>query len=318
MPNSRRKVLVCGATGFIGRNIADFLSKHDDLEIFGTYFQSKPYPNPRITWLRSDLTKKKDVLRAIAKKDVVIQAAAVTSGSKEIVTKPYIHTTDNAIMNSLIFRAAHEQSLPHLIFFSCTVMYSSSDIPLRETDFDPNGKIHPKYFGGAWTKVYAEKMCEFYASLGRTRYTVIRHSNIYGPHDKFDSERSHVVGATIAKVIEAADSKIMVWGEGKEERDLLYIDDLVQFVELSLDKQTTPFELCNVGYGKSISVKNLVYDIVRISGKKLDLQYDPSKPNINTRLCLNIDRAREIFSWMPTTSLERGLEKTIQWYADHG
>jgi nucleoside-diphosphate-sugar epimerase len=123
-----------------------------------------------------------------------------------------------------------------------------------------------------------------------------------------------VVGATVAKVIGATDGKIIVWGEGKEERDLLYIDDLVQFVELSLDRQRTPFELCNVGYGKSISVRSLVHNIVRLSGRKLDVQYDPSQPSINTKLCLNIEKAAEIFGWMPRISLERGLEKTLDWY----
>ena len=55
----------------------------------------------------------------------------------------------------------------------------------------------PQYFGAGWTKVYIEKMCEFYSRIGDTKYTVMRHSNVFGPHDKFDLEKSHVFGATI-------------------------------------------------------------------------------------------------------------------------
>jgi nucleoside-diphosphate-sugar epimerase len=65
-------------------------------------------------------------------------------------------------------------------------MYPSSEKPLKEEDFDPGRGLFPKYFGVGWTKVYLEKMCEFYSRIGRTRFMAIRHSNIYGPHDKFD------------------------------------------------------------------------------------------------------------------------------------
>ena len=74
--------------------------------------------------------------------------------------------------------------------------------------------IFEKYFGVGWTKVYLEKLCEFYGRLGRTQYSVLRHSNMYGPYDKYDLDRAHVCGATITKVMEAQD-KISVWGGGK-------------------------------------------------------------------------------------------------------
>ena len=131
--------------------------------------------------------------------DVIIQAAATTSGIRDTTLRPHIHIADNAVMNSLIFRAAHDRKVGHVVFFSCSVMLPSSEQALTESDFDANAEIAPRYFGIGWTKVYIEKMCEFYARLGTTRYTAIRHSNIYGPHDKFDLERSHVFGATVTK-----------------------------------------------------------------------------------------------------------------------
>lgn len=180
--------------------------------------------------------------------DIIIQSAAVTSGAKEGVLEPHLHVDNNVVMNSLIYRSAHESKVKHVVFFICSVVYQSNSKPVKETDFNANDEMFPVYFGVGWTKVYLEKMCEFYSRLGETKYTVIRHSNIYGPYDKYDLERTHVFGATITKVMKAEEGgRIVVWGGGEEERDFLHVSDLVSFVGLALARQTTRFELVNVG-----------------------------------------------------------------------
>ncbi|MBN1670965.1 MAG: NAD-dependent epimerase/dehydratase family protein [Kiritimatiellae bacterium] len=312
---ARTKILVCGATGFIGTNIAESLADGGDAEIYGTYFRSKPRPIPGVEMLQADLTDRRDVRRALRGMDIIVQAAATTSGAKEIVSKPYYHVTDNALMNSLIFRAAYECGVSHVLFFSCTVMYPSSDTPLKESDFDANAEMFPKYFGVGWTKVYIEKMCEFYSRIGSTKYTVARHSNVYGPHDKYDLERSHVFGATVTKVMTAgAGDSILVWGTGEEERDLLYVSDLVQFVTAALERQQTPFELFNVGCGSSIAVRDLVAKIIAVSRKDLSVTYDDSKPTIKTKLCLDSSKAERELGWRPKVPLDEGIAKTLEWY----
>src|ERR1041385_3131094 len=106
----KRKILVTGATGFLGHNLVERFCARDDLEVFGTYFRTEPRDllarNPNLQIVRADLTKSEDVTRVVAGCDVIIQAAAVTTGAKDTVTRPYIHVTDNAIMNALLFRAA--------------------------------------------------------------------------------------------------------------------------------------------------------------------------------------------------------------------
>ena len=311
----KRKIIICGASGFIGRNIAEFFAKRDDFEVHGTYFKSKPWNNPHVKMIRADLTHQDDVNRVVAGMDIVIQAAATTSGAKEILSKPYYHVTDNAVMNSYIFRSAYEHKVSQVLFFSCTVMYQPSDTPLKEIDFDANKELYPSYFGVGWTKVYIEKMCEFYSRIGPTRYTAIRHSNIYGPYDKFDLERSHVFGATMTKVLTVPDGgKITVWGSGEEERDLLYVSDLVNFVERAIDKQESKFEIYNVGYGSSISIKELVQKIIVASGKSISIEHDLSKPTIKTKLCLDTAKAKKALGWSAQVSLEEGIRKTISWY----
>lgn len=313
---AKQKILVCGATGFIGRNLLDALRHDPDSELYGVFHKTPPDDELRgragLTLKEADLRDPVQVERCMRGMDVVLQAAATTSGARDIVTRPWIHVTDNAVMNALIFRACQQFAVSRLVFFSCTTMYPSSRTPVAEDDF--NHQVPDKYFGVGWTKVYNEKMCEFYARLGPTRYTVIRHSNIYGPFDKFDLERSHAFGATVTKVLDAPEhGQIVVWGNGSELRDLLYVDDLTAFVQAALAKQTTPFELVNVGAGISLPIRELVERVILASGKQLNIVYDRSKPTINFDLVLNIDRARERFGWTPRTSLDEGIAKTLAW-----
>ncbi len=310
----KKKVLICGVTGFIGRNVAEHLAERDDLELYGTYLDSEPFTNEKIKMQKADLRVQDDVDRVVVGMDLIIQAAATTSGSKDIVTKPYIHVTDNAVMNSLILRAAHDHNVKHLIFFSCSVMYQPSDTPVKENDFNPNQELYKNYFGVGWTKVYIEKMCEFYSRLGKTRYTVLRHSNIYGPYDKFDLEKSHVFGATMTKVLTAKEGKFTVWGTGEEERDRLYVEDLVDAVEKALDKQTVSFALYNIGYGSSIPTRDLVKKIIAASAQKITIEYDTSKPTIKTTLALDCSKVLQELGWQPHISLEEGIKKTMDWY----
>ena len=306
----RKKLLICGATGFIGRNLLNAYRNDTDYEVFALYRAAPIADYADVTWVQGDLRDPAQVDRCVRGMDVILQAAATTSGAKDIVTQPYIHVTDNAVMNALLFRACHQHRVGRLVFFSCTTMYASSPVPVREEGF--RYEIPDKYFGVGWTKVYNEKMCEFYARLGPTRCTVVRHSNIYGPFDKFDLERSHVFGATVTKVMTAAENgSIVVWGDGSEIRDLLYVDDLVDFVRQALVLQSTPYELVNVGAGAGISVRGLVEQIIAASGKNLTMTFDRSRPTINFDLVLNIERAGQLFQWSPQISLAEGIRRTL-------
>ncbi len=308
----QQRVLVCGATGFIGRNIVERLSQIQGMEVIAVEHEKHRFDCPNVEWLKADLTDKDDVTKALQNIDIVIQAAATTSGAADIVHRPYIHTSDNAVMNSHIFRMAHDLNVKHLIFFSCTVMYPSSNQPLSEDDF--TGEISPQYFGVGWTKIYLEKMAEFFAGLGRTKFTVLRHSNIYGPHDKYDLEQSHMFGATVTKVMTSTDGKIVVWGEGEEARDLLHVRDLVNCVELSIERQQEAFGLFNIGYGEAFTVKDVVMKIIAASGRDIEITFDRTKPTIKTSLFLDCARASAALGWYPQTSFQNGVQSTLNWY----
>ena len=313
------RVLVCGATGFIGRNIVERLAGRSDMDIHAVVFSRATYDVPGVTWHKADLRRTEDVTALLDGVDVVIQAAATTSGSNDIIVRPHIHVTDNAVMNALLLRAAFEQKVGQFVYFSCSIMYPSSDVPLAEDDWDAGKEMPSPYFGAAWTKVYGEKMCAFFAGLGATRHTVVRHSNVYGPHDKFDLERSHVFGATLTKCLTSTDGRIGVWGSGEEARDLLYVGDLVDFVERALDRQETPFELYNVGAGTAVTINDLVARIIAASGRDLTVEHDLSRPTIKTSPRLDCAKARRQLEWSPKVSLDAGIAKTIKWWrSTHG
>lgn len=309
------KILVCGATGFIGRNITEHYAKKAEWEVHAVYNKRSPFRSNCIVWHKCDLTNEVETTALLdaVMPDKIVQAAATTSGSKDIVSRPHIHVTDNAVMNSYIFKAAVENNVEHLVFFSCTVMYQSSHKPIKEDEYDANMAVHPRYFGVANTKIYLEKMCEFYSALGQTKFTAIRHSNIYGRYDKFDFDRSHFFGATISKVMTSED-KIVVWGTGEEERDLLYIDDLTEFVDCVFKRQVDDFRLYHCGSGRLESVKSVVKKIVAASGKMIEIQHDLSKPTIKTSLCIDCTRAIEELEWEPSVPLEDGIKRTIDWW----
>lgn len=310
-----KTLLICGATGFLGRNILEYFHKTNEYKIRATY-HIKPAIDEykRVEWVKCDLRNPEDVKNVLQDVNIVCQFAATTSGAKDILARPYIHVTDNAVMNSLILREAFENNIEHFIFPSCTVMYQSNDDLIKETDFNPSDDMPKIYFGAAHTKVYLENICKFYSNFNRTKFTVIRHSNIYGPYDKYDLEKSHVFGATVNKVMNSTDGNITVWGEGLEKRDLLYVEDFIEFIDLALKKQNSNFEIFNVGLGSFVSIKELVDKIIFHCKINLNIVHDLSKPSIPTSICLDCSKAKSLLGWTPKHSLDQGIIKTINWY----
>lgn len=315
-----KKILVLGASGFMGTNLLQNLSKNSDYDVYGVIHKSYMkinYPGSKL--FLTDLTTKEGVdhlFKNDFKYDVVIQAAAVTSGSKDITERPYIHVTDNVIMNSLLLQKCYEYGVKHFIFLSCGVSYQPSEIPLSETDLDLNKNISKQYFGVGWTKIYTEKLCEFYSNLGM-KCTVIRHSNTIGPYDKYGSEKSHFFAANISKIVENTNSEeIIVWGEGNELRDLIYVDDVIDFIKLKIEEviALNIFDIINISYGKSYSVNEIVDKIISISGRKVKRMNYISKPSIPISISISNNYAWRKYRWEPKVTIEESIAKCLLWY----
>tara|TARA_R110000851_G_scaffold181770_2_gene330817 strand:- start:1814 stop:2770 length:957 start_codon:yes stop_codon:yes gene_type:complete len=312
----KKTMLICGADGFIGKSALDHFK--EKYEITATLFGT---PSPRrgvvsgVKYVSIDLRNESEVIELFDKNhfDVVLQAAATTTGAKDVVERPYVHVTDNTVMNAWIFREAMRTKVGHLLFPSCTVMYQPKEVPQSELDWSPLDEMYPAYFGVGNMKVFCENMCDFYSRIGETKFTAFRHSNVYGPYDKFDLDKCHVVPAFVNKVINAKDT-LEIWGKGQASRDIIYIDDLVDFIEKCIDKQEDNYELYNCGAGEAYPILELAKTIMNLNNKDLQFKFDLTKPDIPTTVILDCSKAKEQLGWSPRTDVIEGLKRTSEWY----
>tara|TARA_R110001599_G_scaffold257251_1_gene457600 strand:- start:501 stop:1457 length:957 start_codon:yes stop_codon:yes gene_type:complete len=312
----KKSMLICGADGFIGKSALEYFK--EDYEITATIF-NKDKPSRGVVedvdYLSIDLRNEKDVIDLFERKqyDVVLQLAATTTGAKDVVERPYVHVTDNTVMNAWIFREAMRTNVGHLLFPSCTVMYQPKEYPQSEEAWSPLDEMYSAYFGVGNMKVFCEKMCDFYSRLGTTKFTAFRHSNVYGPYDKFDLDKCHVVPAFVNKVTNAQKS-LEIWGSGQASRDIIYIDDLIRFIDKCIANQESKYELYNCGAGRAYPILDLAKMIMRINDKELEFKFDLSKPDIPTTVILDCQKAKRDLNWEPEVLPEEGLRLTCEWY----
>lgn len=309
---AKTNIMICGASGFIGRNLFEYFSSKEGFETFGTYYQNKPKIfNPRL--VQADLRQKDQASWVTQDMNIVINCAAMTDGIGAYFGKEKVFKDNNDLINKNLIKSAYENNVRNFIYLSCTVMYHSSLTPLKENEYDPS-KTDSKYSLLAQMKIFGEENCRKFASKGKTKYTAVRHSNIYGPYDKFDLKRGHVLAATITKAVGTKEDTISVWGKGTESRDFLYIDDLIDFIDKAIERQKNNFEIFNVGYGQTCSINDLVDKIIFASGKKIKVTHDLNKPSIETHMNIDVDKAKKVLDWKAKIDLSRGLRKTIDWY----
>lgn len=317
---AKKQVLVCGASGFIGRNVSERLALNGNYEVIGTYFQHEPaHKNPNIKYVKADLTDAKTVSDLVKGKDIVLHHAAIATNFKDVLTQPHIHTTHNVIMTSLLIRAAFEAKVSHFLFSSCGYLYNTSDKPHKETEQDYNN-LPSTYFAAAWSKLYCEKMCEFYSTLNGPAFTVLRQANVYGPYDKLNLDTAHALPATVMKAISSRDGKLEIWGDGTQARDLVYVSDLVDCIETIVDKKASTkeprrYDFLNIGNGEFYTMKQIADQVVRCSPKPLEVVYNTAKPSSALIWRLDSSLARERYNWKPKVSLEEGIRKTYDWYS---
>ena len=244
----RVNIALCGATGFIGK--ISFLPYEIASYSCAFWHKTPPFQTPiPVNWIECDFLNPSSFSGCFDDVDLVLQFAAVTSGAKDIVQSPHLYVTSNAIINSNILHefSSSKNHLEAFNFPSCSIVYPSSLAPAAENSVDYN-LIHPVYFGAAHTKLYIEKQIEFFARNNCFSATVIRHSNVYGPHDKFFSLQGHVLSSAFSKILKS-ESTVEIWGDGSSLRDLIYIDDFIEFIKLFLNENRPSFGIFNCGRG---------------------------------------------------------------------
>lgn len=306
-------VLVTGGSGFLGGHLVRRL--HGLGARVRTTYLSRPVAAEGVEAMRADLTLKEDCARAVAGMDYVFMCAAVTSGAAVITSSPLTHVTPNVVMNALTMDAAYEAGVRKFVFISSGAAYpETGDRPVHEDEMF-SAEPYDGYYAAAWMKRYAETLCRVYAEkIKRPMATlVVRPSNVYGPGDKFDFQRSHVTAALIRRVVERQ-QPLTVWGTGNDVRDLLYIDDFIDGLIAAFSCER-PHLAINICAGQGHTVRQILETALRVDGyENAEVIFDPSKPStIPVRLMSN-QMARELLDFEARIDLEEGIRRTISWY----
>lgn len=314
--NKDSKILITGGSGLVGLNLTQRLIGEGYTNLRVMLHKREPRIKfNQVEYWYDDLMTHKSSLDITKDVDVVFHCAAQTSNAVDTVVDPLAHVTPNVAMNNFLIDAAWRNKVKHYIFISSNTVYPpKGDEPVIETDFlfdEP----YPVYFAVGWMKRYAEVQCELYAKYlpEKMKCTVIRPANLYGPHDKYDFNKCHVTPATIRKVADKM-NPIPIWGDGTELRDLLYIDDFVESLQMVMEKETELFEVYNVGSNNVYSVLEVLDMMKEITSYDAPVEFIKGKPSMIPTRKIDSNKIREKLNWHHKTSLTEGLRLTYEWY----
>ena len=181
------------------------------------------------------------------------------------------------------------------------------------------GPLEPSNEPYAIAKIAGIKLCQAYARQYGANFISVMPTNIYGPGDNFDLEKSHVLPALIRKVHEAKvkkRSEVSIWGTGTPRREFLHADDLADALRFLLENYDSP-EIINVGYGEDVTIHDLVQIIARVVGLEIKIEFDVSKPDGTPRKLLDSSRLQAL-GWRPRISLQEGIQQTYHWLLQNG
>ena len=250
---------------------------------------------------------------------VVILAAAKVGGIKANDDSPVEFLLENLRIQNNVIRSAYENGVRKLLFLGSSCIYPKfAPQPIPESAL-LSGALEPTNEAYAIAKIAGIKLCQAYSREYGANFISVMPTNLYGPHDNFDLETSHVLAALLRKAHEAKtrkDRELIVWGSGEPRREFLHVNDLASACVLLLEKYDSP-EIINVGCGEDISIRELAELICDVVGFDGDLAWDTTKPDGTPRKLLDITKLREL-DWKPSISLRDGIAQTYGWFlANH-
>jgi len=310
-----KNVLITGGSGFIGVNlIKKLLSLGANLR--STVHRKPPVlDDKKIEYIKCDLMLMDDCKKIVKDMDYVFMCAANTSGAAVIASTPLVHVTPNIIMNSQMLEAAHNAKIKKFVWLSSNAAYPpTGDRPVKEEEMF-NGNPYDVYFGVGWMKRYTEILCRLYSEKLKDKMVtvVLRPSNIYGPYDDFNFATSHMMAATIRKVVERH-YPIEVWGTGDDIRDLIYVDDFIEAITLAAEKIDT-YDPINIGFGRGYSVKEILKILFELENYKNPMvKFNTTKPSMIPVRLIDTTKAERMLGFKAQTDIRGGIRRTIEWY----
>jgi GDP-L-fucose synthase len=214
-----------------------------------------------------------------------------------------------------VIDAAYRHGVKKLLFLGSSCIYPKMATQPITEDQLMSGPLEPTNECYALSKIAGIRMCQAYYKQHGFNAISLMPTNLYGPNDNFDLERSHVLPALIRRFHEAKESNapyVECWGDGSAMREFLYVDDLAEACYTCMINYNDP-EIINVGTGIDVTIKHLTEIISNIIGYTGEIRWDTSKPNGTPRKVLNVDKIRSL-GWEPKVELIEGIIKTYEWY----
>jgi len=310
-------IVVTGAGGFIGGHLVRRLVaggqrvRAVDFADTGRWHQLAPEADNQVL----DLREPEACRRALNRAQVVYNLAADMGGMGFIEANKALCMI-SVLINTQLLEAARRLDVERFFFASSACVYaqgkqlSPAVQPLRESDAYP---ADPED-GYGWEKLFSERMCRHFSEDFDLCTRVARYHNVYGPHGAWSGGREKAPAAICRKVIEAKLSgvhEINIWGDGKQTRSFMYIDDCVKGTEMIMESEID--EPINLGSSELVTINQLVDLAEDIAGIKLKRTYDLNAPKgVNGR---NSDNTliQEKLGWEPSIRLRDGLERTYRW-----
>lgn len=301
-----KRIWVAG-NGMVGKSVIKKLKKLD-VEIFT---ESK-----KILDLRDpDSTRK--YLKKI-KPDLIILSAAKVGGILANDSYPVDFLYDNIAISSNVINQAHLADVDNLVFLGSTCIYPRDcQQPIKE-DYLLTGPLEKTNQWYAIAKIAGIKLVEAFRKQYKRRYISVLPTNLFGPHDNFDTMNGHVIPSLMAKIHEAKiqkKEKFNVWGSGIAKREFLFVEDLADGI-IFLAENYDSDEIINIGSRDELTIKELCLLLKKVINYEGDFQFDSSKPDGTLRKKTDLSKINAL-GWKAKTNLEEGLSKTYKWFVNN-
>jgi GDP-L-fucose synthase len=265
-----------------------------------------------------DLTHESQVERMISalRPEILIHLAATVGGIGANRRYPGTYFYQNLMMGSLLMEHARRAGVKRFLSVGTICSYPKhTPVPFHEENLWNGYPEETNAPYGLAKKMLLVQSQAYRQEFGFDAPNVLL-VNLYGPHDNFNPESSHVIPALIRKCVEAVESRAMqidVWGTGNATREFLYVEDAAEGIVTAAERLEGS-DPVNIGAGFEISIKALTEKIAALTGFKGRLVWDPSMPDGQPRRCLDTSRADTLLGWRATTPLDEGLRRTIEWF----
>jgi GDP-L-fucose synthase len=253
-----------------------------------------------------------------ARPGAVVLAAAKVGGIAANDTYPADFLSENLRIQVNVMDAALAAGVPRLLFLGSSCIYPKfAPQPIQESSL-LTGPLEPTNDAYAIAKIAGVLHVQAVRRQHGLRWTSAMPTNLYGPGDNFDREKSHVLPALIRRfhdAVEAGDDVVTLWGTGTPRREFLHVDDLGRAIVRLLDVHDEPSPI-NVGAGEDITIRELAGLVAEVVGYRGRIVQDESRPDGTPRKLLDSSRMRAL-DWQPTISLKDGIAQTYAWFVEH-